>query len=65
MKNIRFYTIAVLFGKLPTRDLHGPSGPAGQAEAGRAHKPTTWNRPGRAFSSNGPGFIYYGRYGQI
>ena len=39
-------------------DLHGPGGPAGRAgtgraEAGRAHKPTKWNGPGRAFSSNG------------
>ena len=38
---------------LQTRDLHGPGGPAsragtGRAEAGRAHKPTKWNGPGRA-----------------
>ena len=47
-------------GGLGGRDLHGPGGPAGRAgtgraEAGRAHKPTKWNGPGWAFSSNGPG----------
>ena len=47
---------------LLNRDLHGPGGPSGRAgmgraEAGRAYKPTTWNGPGRASSSNGPGFI--------
>ena len=35
-------------GRVAIRDLHGPGGPAGQAGTSRAHKPTKWNRPGRA-----------------
>ena len=52
-----------------TRDLHGPGGPAGRAgtgraDAGRAHKPTKWNGPGRAGLSHptgraGPGFTFF------
>ena len=53
-------------------NIHGPcrvetwrAGPErGRAEAGRAHKPTKWNGPGRAGLSHptgraGPGFTFF------
>ena len=56
----------IYFSSYRLWDLHEPGGPAGRtgtsrAEAGRAHKPTTWNGPGRAGLSHPTGRAGPGR----